>query len=111
MAAAVPLEQKDNAVVMYVVITRGQIFLRDAVKDNDGVTRTQLIAAIRGFPNSWQMKFAEALAGETDPKNLAVKLRNGAPFLSSPTKDDLTPRSTTERQGWKHETLCSRNPL
>lgn len=61
------------------------------IKKGDGVMRRHLIGAIRDFPNSWQMQLADALAGETDPMNPAVKLRSGAPFLSSPEKDDDIP--------------------
>jgi hypothetical protein len=61
--------------------------IASAIKKNEDVTRRALLSHISDFPDVWQNKLAAALVDETDADNPAIKLKNGAPFLASPTKD------------------------
>ena len=60
-----------------------------AVRADEQVTKRKLISHVSSFPDIWQEKLAEALEDCTDPINPALKLRDGAPFLT--LEDDDIP--------------------
>lgn len=66
--------------------------LAAAVRNNDEFTRARLVSAIKYYPSEWQDRLAAALIDLADTENPAVRLKSGAPFLSSSTtKDDDIP--------------------
>jgi uncharacterized protein (TIGR02391 family) len=62
-----------------------------AVISGDENVRRELLAAIDGFPSSWQAQFVEKLKDQTDEANPATYLADGTPFLSSPADEDEIP--------------------
>lgn len=59
-----------------------------AVNADDENVRKYLISHVSSFPAEWQAELAVQLKEKTDEENPAVYLNDGAPFLSSPSKDD-----------------------
>lgn len=60
-----------------------------AVNDDDANVRSNLIVAVLSYPIEWQIKLADELKDMTDEENPAVRLADGIPFLSAPTKDEF----------------------
>jgi hypothetical protein len=61
-----------------------------AIRNEDPNLREAVINRIRTFPTSWQSKLSAELQDITDPKNPAVVLDDGAPFLAAPTAAEIT---------------------
>lgn len=69
------------------LIDRAVGAIASAVRDNDANVTSALLTHVSAFPEEWTERLKTALADRTDPKNPAVVLGDGSPFLSSPTAD------------------------